>query len=483
MVLSSLEFMGLFALILGAWQLCRFAPRWRWAVLLGANIAFYLNGATPTLWWSLAASILLSYGLGLAMARTENTAARRALLAVGLVGLLGFLVAFKYLGFFTGGRYTLDLALPIGISFYTLQTLGYLIDVYRGKLPPETHLGYYAAYVSFFATITSGPVARAQSILPQLHKASRPGWKFDAEKASLGLLCFLFGLFEKCALADFIGSRITKFIQQPGTVLDTSLLVMCFLYSLQIYFDFAGYSNMALGVGRMLGLDLQQNFRQPYFATSIKDFWSRWHLSLSNWLRDYVYFPLGGSRRGTARTCINLMLTFLVSGLWHGAGLCYLIWGGLHGLYQIVGRLTKPTRSKLYAALHIPEDCLPVQLWRMVFTFVLVTFAWIFFSVGTVGGTPADVFDMLRRIAGCIPFTPRELLDGCALLDFHPAEAIRLAGLLGIAMIPDFFGRKTSPDEWLYHAPAPVRVLLCWLFVAGTIFFNTGVESFIYFAF
>lgn len=481
MVLSSLDFILLFVFIFAAWQLC--PHRWRWAALLAANIVFYAQGATPTLWWCLAGSILLSWGVGLALGKAQGQAARRALLAVGMAGLLGFLVAFKYLGFFTGGRFSLGLAQPIGISFYTLQTLGYLIDVYLGRLQPERHLGYYAAYVSFFATLTSGPVTRAQQLLPQLRAAARPEARFDGEKASCGLLCFMFGLFEKCALADTIDAHIAYAAQNPDRVVGASLLVMCALYSLRIYFDFAGYSNMALGLGQMLGLELEQNFRQPYFATSIRDFWGRWHLSLSHWLRDYVYIPLGGSRRGAARVCANLMITFLVSGLWHGAGLCFVVWGGLHGLYQVAGRLTRPLRSRLYAALRIPENCLPVRLWRMAFTFVLVSFAWLFFNIGTVGGSLSDALYILARIGASLPFSLRGLLDGCAMLELHPAQGLRLVLMLGLAFLPDFFGRKTSPGQWLYTRPAPVRCAFCWACLLLVFLFNTGAESFIYFAF
>lgn len=481
MVLSSLKFIILFLFIFAAWQLC--PRRWRWAALLAANAVFYAQGATPALWWCLAASILLSWGVGLALERAAAPAARRALLALGAAGLLGFLAAFKYLGFFTGGRFALGLAQPVGIAFYTLQTLGYLIDVFRGRLPAERHLGFYAAYVSFFATLTSGPVTRAQELLPQLRAACRPDARFDGEKASNGLVCFLFGLFEKCALADFLNSHIAIAVEQPEQVLGTSLLVASVLYSFRIYFDFAGYSNMALGLGRMLGLELEQNFRQPYFAVSVRDFWSRWHISLSHWLRDYIYIPLGGSRCGTARVCLNLLLTFLVSGLWHGAGLCFLVWGGLHGVYRAAGRLTRPLRSRLYAALHLAEDCLPVRLWRMAVTFALVTFAWLFFNVGTAGGSLGDALALLARMADSVPFSLRELLDGCALLEFHPWQTLQLGGLLLAAFIPDFCGRRTSPGEWLCSLPPVVRCAACWLFLLLVFLFNAGTENFIYFAF
>lgn len=485
MVLSGTAFLLFFCVIFALWQLC--PPRWRWAALLASNAGFYALGATPTLWWALGCSILLSWGIGLALPRVRSLAARRALLGIGLAGLLGFLLAFKYLGFFTGGRYNLytmyGLAQPIGISFYTLQTLGYLLDIYAGRLAPEPHLGFYAAYVSFFATLTSGPVTAAQRLLPQLHDASMGKRPFDPEQASLGLMGVIFGIFEKCALADFIGARISVLTTAPHTVTGQALLLGSLLYSLQIYFDFAGYSNMALGFGRMLGLELEQNFRQPYFATSMKDFWNRWHLSLSHWLRDHVYFPLGGSRCGAARVAINLMLTFLVSGLWHGAGLCFLVWGALHGLYQVVGRFTLPARTRLLSRVGIRQQNPLLCLWRAGWVFLLASFAWLFFNVGTAGGSLSDVFSLLHCMIFDASYTLRGILDGLAILDISKAAAPRLLALFLLVAVPDWFGRRSDPVEWLYRRPAALRTALCWVYLIGILLFHTGTESFIYFAF
>ena len=484
MALSDPGFLLLFAGIFAVWHLMgRFgAGRWRWLALLASNLLFYALGATPTLWYSLAAATLAAFAAALAMDATENKALRRLALAAGLAVMLGFLIAFKYLGFFTGGLLEIGLAQPIGISFYTLQTTGYLIDVYRGRIRAERHLGYFAASVSFFAILTSGPITRPERLTAQLREASQRR-DFNLENTSRGLVCFLFGLFEKRALADLLASLCGVVASEPGTVLDTSLLIGCLLYSLNIYFDFAGYSNMALGLGRMLGIELEQNFRRPYFALTARDFWSRWHLSLSHWLRDYVYIPLGGSRRGTARTLINLMLTFLVSGLWHGAGVCFLIWGALHGLYQVVGRLTGPARERAWRRLGVSQQNPLLRLWKMAFTFALVTFAWLFFHVGTAGGDAATAFEIIRRIFSGFTLSPRAWLDGCALLELHPEEAIRLAGLLAAAFGLDFLGRRSSPEDWILARPAPVRTIICWGLVAAVLLLGRESQNFIYFAF
>ena len=484
MALSDPGFLLLFAGIFAVWHLMGRlgAGRWRWLALLASNIVFYALGATPALWYSLAAATLAAWGAALVMGAAKSTAVRRLALAAGLGVMLGFLIAFKYLGFFTGGLFEIGLAQPVGISFYTLQTVGYLIDVYRGRIRPERHLGYFAASVSFFAILTSGPITRPERLIAQLREAAQRR-DFDLDGASRGLVCFLFGLFEKRALADFLASLCSVVASEPGIVLDTSLLVGCVLYSLNIYFDFAGYSNMALGLARMMGIELEQNFRRPYFALTIRDFWSRWHLSLSHWLRDYVYIPLGGSRRGSARTLLNLLLTFLVSGLWHGAGVCFLIWGGLHGLYQIVGRLTAPARERAWRRLGIRQQNPLLRLWKMAFTFALVTFAWLFFHVGTAGGDAATAFEIIRRIVTGFTLSPRAWLDGCALLELHPEEAVRLAALLAAAFGLDFLGRHSSPEDWILSRPALLRAAICWCLVAAVLLLGQESQSFIYFAF
>lgn len=481
MVLSSPAFFALFGVVFALWYL---APaRLRWLVLLAGNCVFYGLGATPTLWWSLAVSVLLSWGVSLAMEKTKSPTARKALLWLGLAGVLGFLLAFKYLGFFTAGRLTLGLAQPVGISFYTMQTVAYLVDVYRGRLTPERHLGFYAAYVTFFATLTSGPIARAEQVLPQLHAACERKRPFDGEQATKGLVCLLLGMYEKCALAYVLGGKVTLAFGAPETVIGTSLILAAVLYSLQLYYDFAGYSNMAVGLGWMLGLDLPQNFRQPYLALTIKEFWSRWHISLSGWLRDYVYIPLGGSRRGSARTLLNLLLTFLVSGLWHGAGLCFLVWGGLHGLYQMAGRVTGKFRDNLYNKLKIQQNVLPVRLWKMGFTFVIVTFAWVFFYFGTAGATLPETLAVIARMGREFTLSPRAWINGLAMIDIRWRQLPLLGALLLLAAVPDLLGRHTSPEDWLMTLPVPVRAVLCWVFVGSVLLFGSTVVSSIYFNF
>lgn len=271
---------------------------------------------------------------------------------------------------------------PPGMSFYTLQAMGYVIDVYRKRIPAERNPIRYALFVSFFPTVLSGPIQRGTGLLQQL----REGRDFDYSKAHSGLYCLLQGYLLKLVLADSLGPMVDyaygSFQAMPGA----ALLWATVLYALQLYCDFAGYSALAVGAGRLLGFDIGPNFSQPYFASSVKEFWNRWHISLSSWLRDYVYIPLGGNRKGKARKCLHLMATFIVSGIWHGTGLNFMVWGLLHGGYQVLGNLLpgKPQREK--GPLR--------RIAGMIFTFILVDFAWLFFRADSL----KQAFQILSRI-------------------------------------------------------------------------------------
>ena len=354
-------------------------------MLLGASYLFYG-------WWDwrflglIAASTVLDWGMGLVIDRArerEPAAARRALTAsiVGNLAILGF---FKYFNFFIdsadhmlrglgyeGSTGTLRIILPVGISFYTFQSMSYTIDVYRGELRATRSLRDFALFVSFFPQLVAGPIERATALLPQVQQPRRVT-RADWEE---GLLLFGLGLFRKVTIADPAGSIADTYFADPAAFSSVQLAVGVGLYALQIYNDFAGYSDMARGSARLLGFTLMRNFRHPYFATSFSDFWKRWHISLSSWLRDYLYIPLGGSRNGEARTRINLMLTMLLGGLWHGASWTFVVWGGLHGLYLIaqrsVGSLVPRPRAAWLRAGQTAAAALSV--------FLLVNLAWLFF--------------------------------------------------------------------------------------------------------
>ena len=375
-------------------------------LLLAASYLFYG-------WWDwrfltlIAASTLLDWWMALVSerARLEGrpAAARRALtasIAANLV-LLGF---FKYFNFFVdsaehllrgfgydGSTWTLRIILPVGISFYTFQSMSYTIDVYRGELRATRSLRDFALFVSFFPQLVAGPIERATALLPQVQGARRVT-RTDWEE---GLLLFGLGLFRKVAIADPAGSIADGYFADPAACSSVQLGVGVGLYALQIYNDFAGYSDMARGTARLLGFTLMRNFHHPYFATSFSDFWKRWHISLSSWLRDYLYIPLGGNRKGPVRTRINLMLTMLLGGLWHGANWTFVVWGGLHGLYLIVqhglsGVAPRPRAAWLRTA-QTAASALAV--------FASVNLAWLFFRA-------PDFATAGTYLLGLLAFTP-----------------------------------------------------------------------------
>lgn len=264
---------------------------------------------------------------------------------------------------------------PIGLSYITFQVISYLADVYKGKNPAQRNFVKFILYIVFFTKLVAGPIERAESFFKQLDFKEN----FDIRNIQSGLICMLYGFFMKMIVADraaiFVNAAFDDFKNQGSLI----LIVAVVLYSIQIYADFAGYSLIAFGASRTLGIRINQNFYQPYFAKSMGEFWKRWHISLSTWLKDYIYIPLGGSRKGILRTYINLMVTFLVSGFWHGSSLNFVVWGGLHGLYQIFGRVFKPVRDKIKIALKINTDVFSWRLMQRIVTCFLVSFTWIFF--------------------------------------------------------------------------------------------------------
>ena len=294
---------------------------------------------------------------------------------------------FKYLNFFCATLLPLagitfekfSLALPVGISFFSFAVSGYLFDVYRGKLIAERNFINYALFVAFFPCLLAGPIGRAREFLPQVRKIPA----FDSLNFRRGLLRFVWGAAKKMAVADMLGTIVDTAYADPAAVSSGALLIAVCCYSMQIYYDFSAYSDMAIGSAQMLGFTVMENFRAPYLSTSVKDFWKKWHISLTSWFREYLYFPLGGSRISFVRTQINVIIVFAVSGLWHGAAWTFVIWGLLNGLYQAVGAFTENIRAKIRRTLHLSEDGLLLLCFRCACTFALLTLSWIFFRAAS----------------------------------------------------------------------------------------------------
>ena len=381
----------------------------RWIFLLLASYFFYMY-TQPALIVLILFTTVVSWASSLLIEKLEGKIAsgnltdaeiarakrqKKLYLTLTLVTSLGVLFFFKYfifitesvfgiVGLFTGESYqiTLNLILPVGISFYTFQTLSYAIDVYRGQIRAEKHFGYYALFVSFFPQLVAGPIERPANLLPQL----RTRLPVTREDVGYGLRKMMLGFFKKIAVADLISVYVNSIynnLDAMKTVPALGVILATLLFAVQIYCDFSGYTDIAIGCARVMGIRLMKNFDHPYTAKTIREFWSRWHISLSSWFRDYLYIPLGGSRCAKWRHLLNLAIVFLVSGLWHGAAWTFVIWGALHAFYQIVGILTLKSRNRLLQKINLSPDGKLVRAVRTFNTFLLVDFAWLFFRANS----------------------------------------------------------------------------------------------------
>ena len=393
MVFNSFGFLIFFPIFL---ILYRILPlKIRWIMMLTLSYFFYMAWQADLIYlilFTTATSFFAAKGIE---KFKDRPTLRKVLMITAVSASLFVLFFFKYFNFISENvtgimrlfgsdvkDFSLNLILPVGISFYTFQTLSYVIDVYRGTLPAERHFGYYALYVSFFPQLVAGPIERPENLLPQLKEKNA----FNVDDTVYGLKMMLVGFFKKIAVADQISKYVDAVYNNASGESSTwlSILVATLLFAVQIYCDFSGYTDIAIGCSRILGIRLMQNFNDPYSATNIKDFWRRWHISLTSWFTDYVYIPLGGSRCKKARHLTNIMIVFLLSGIWHGAAWTYVLWGVLHGIYQIVGNLTAKPRSRLIARLGFEESSAPVRYVRTVITFLLVSFAWMLFRANSI---------------------------------------------------------------------------------------------------
>lgn len=356
------------------------------ALLLISSYVFYG-------WWDwrflslIAFSTIIDFITGKRISESESKRTKKTYLVVSLISNLGLLGFFKYYNFFVSSfenmladlglsieTWTLHIILPVGISFYTFQTLSYTIDIYKGKIKHTSDFLSFAVFVSFFPQLVAGPIERASHLLPQFHKKRN----FDYNNAVNGLSLIVYGFFKKIVIADRLSIYVNSVFSDINNANTISLVLGATFFSFQIYADFSGYSLIARGISKLLGFDLMVNFNRPYLATNIPDFWRRWHISLSTWFRDYVYIPLGGNRVPKLRNYYNLLIVFLVSGLWHGANWTFVLWGGLHGVYQIiyiqVKRLLKFNQ----------REHLVLKVLNIILVFSLVTFTWIFFRAENI---------------------------------------------------------------------------------------------------
>ena len=336
-------------------------------------------------------STIITWTVGRLVYKTDLRLYKNIYLAIGFALNLSILLYYKYSDFFlqlAGSSTRLNLLLPAGISFYTFQSLTYIMDCYRKETAPEENIFKYALFVSFFPCILSGPIERSKNFLKQIDIEK----KFDTLRIKEGLFLMLWGYFLKLVIVSRL-TILTDFVYSQSDLTGIPMLVAMFAYAFEIYCDFAGYSFIAIGAARILGFELMRNFRQPYLAISIADFWRRWHISLSTWFRDYLYIPLGGSRVGTVRRYANLMIVFLVSGLWHGANLTFVMWGFLYGCYQVVGIMLEKVKKRGFELCGMNRTNGVGRIISTAFTFFVVSFTWMFFRAATI----SEAFDVISR--------------------------------------------------------------------------------------
>jgi len=458
------------------WFLSKGKLRWQNMFILLASYTFYG-------WWDyrflilIAASTFLDYLISILIEKQEKIKTRKFLLIISLVFNLGMLCLFKYYNFFINSwqeawnslgvemnSYSLNIILPIGISFYTFQTLSYTIDVYRKRMHATRNFIQFAGFVSFFPQLVAGPIERASHLLPQFSKKR----DFNEEFSKSGLNLIIWGLFKKIVIADTCAIYVNTIFENFDRMNSISLILGAIYFSFQIYADFSGYSDIAIGTARLFGFDLMRNFNYPYFSQNIGEFWKRWHISLSTWFRDYVYIPLGGSLGTKRKTTINIFLIFIISGLWHGANWTFIIWGLLNAIFYLPIIFLK--KAKNYSFKVASNSMIPTvsEFINILSTFSIITFAWIFFRADTVTGA----FNYINRI-----FTNGELS-----IQYLPIERNNIEPLIIIAIfvLMEWFNRK---HEHPFKGKFKVLKLILVILMLLTLGVYSDYQEFIYFQF
>ena len=495
MLFNSLDFLIFLPMIFIVFWIT--PSRLRWIPLLIASYYFYIYWS-PKLIFLILFTTIVSYLCGILLEKAkEKVVLRRLILAVTMISCLGVLVFFKYFNFLYDVFFDIgslfgagdpngyfSIILPVGISFYTFQTASYVVDVYRGNMRAEKHLGYFALFVTFFPQLVAGPIERSEALLPQL-RAEKKIKDIDYVGAFRFMLV---GFFKKIAIADSIGIIVNATYDNVSGANGLGALISVLLFSAQIYCDFSGYSDIAVGCAKLFGVNLMENFNTPYVSRSIKEFWGRWHISLSSWLRDYIYFPIGGSRVRTARWIFNITLVFFVSGLWHGANYTFIIWGLMHALFQIVGKFTLGARNKFWRAVNISPDGKLVSILRNIGTVALVTLSWIFFRAST----PSDALIILKKIFTDYSFSAEYIKNTASMLSLSTATVIYTVFALLMMLCLEklkYPERKFITDRCTTRVRSALRffayIVMIWCIIGVWIVLqsaNIG-SSFIYFQF
>lgn len=404
-------------------------------------------------------STSIDYFIGLKLENVEDQRKRKALLLFSIISNLSILVAFKYFNFFSESlRLFLNqfnvlynetlfkVALPIGISFYTFQSLSYSIDVYRKKIDPERHWGKFALYVAFFPQLVAGPIERAGQLLPQLKADHR----FEHKRIKSGLLLMAWGFFKKLVIADRVAVAVNQVYNNPHDYTGIALIIATYFFAYQIYCDFSGYSDIAIGASRVLGIELAENFNYPYLSRSIEEFWGRWHMTLCRWFKDYLYIPLGGNRVVAKRWCINIMIVFVLSGLWHGANWTFIVWGAFHGFMLIINKILSKSRITLAVPQAVKNIC------KGILTFHLVCLGWIVFRANSL----SDALYIIQHI-----FVDWQISLRSYGLELGSAETILAVFAILILELMQFLQRRFKFSDRILECP----IILRWGFYYGII--------------
>ena len=475
MLFNSFQFLLFFPIVTVLYFLL--PHKLRWFHLLVASCVFYM-AFIPIYILILFATIIIDYIAGIMIENAEGSK-RKAFLVMSIVANVGVLAFFKYYNFFaanidalfrlahtTANIPLLSIILPIGLSFHTFQAMSYTIEVYRGNQKAERHLGIYSLYVMFYPQLVAGPIERPQNLLHQF----REHHKLEYDNVAIGLRLMLWGMIKKVVIADRLYEVTDPVFNHPHEYSGIALAIAAVFFAFQIFCDFSGYSDIAIGAARVMGFKLMTNFNKPYHARSISEFWKRWHISLSTWFKDYLYISLGGNRVTIPRMYFNLFFVFLVSGFWHGANWTFIIWGILHGFYSIFALLTKNSRKKMADSTGVGKVYWLNNMLDVSITFVLVTFAWIFFRANNIhdalfivkklGGIPGEVAKVAatKKIAFLnLPGLLNTLLPCFGLIVF-----LELAHIIQVKYnLPDTFSKKPALFRWtLYYAGLTALVYL-----------------------
>lgn len=493
MLFNSIQFALFFVIVTALYFTIR--HKFRWLLLLSASCYFYMC-FIPVYILILVFTIVVDYFAGLLIEKSANPK-RKFFLVLSLVANIGALAFFKYYNFvnetitsllhlnnLNNPFPVLKIILPIGLSFHTFQAMSYTIEVYRGRQKAERHFGIYSLYVMFYPQLVAGPIERPQNLIHQFYEIH----SFDYQRVSDGLRLMLWGFFKKIVIADRLAILVRQVYDDPTKYHGFPLILATFLFSFQIFCDFSGYSDIAIGAARVMGFKLMTNFNRPYFSKSISEFWKRWHISLSSWFRDYLYISLGGNRVGIPRWYFNLFIVFLLSGLWHGANITFIIWGGLHGFYLILNLILKNPLKWFYKITALEKTTFLKKFLQTIVTFSFVSFSWIFFRAKNLGDAiyiTTHSFKGLAKDVTDIFLDRNNARSHLLFLDYD--YSVLLVAILSILLmeIIHFYQQNFSLTKLIMQKPLWFRWSVYYVVILLILSFGVleHSEQFIYFQF